>query len=278
MYHFDSHVHTKYSFDGARDGSGEIDAIAQTAIDRGLNEISLCDHCDIDDILDGIYPAYPLADLQRELASAKERWAGKLRINFGIELGQPHARPEESRKLLAEGGFDFVIGSLHNLRGYPDFSFLKLERMPPEQIDYLIRRAISEQIEVAEFDAADGRVGVHTLAHITYIQRYMTLAGVEFDHRPYIDEFSRLLQTVIDRGIALEVNTSGLRRNSITMPGRELLELYRSLGGELITLGSDAHTARDVGANLDDAADMLRDIGFKWQAVVREGKIEAVAL
>ena len=250
----DMHVHSKYSFDGARDGSGEPDALAEAAIARGLREIAVCDHCDIDDILDGIYPPYPRREIADSICAAKEKYAGRLKIDYGIELGQPHARPDEARALIRECGFDFVLGSLHNLRGYPDFAFLKYEEMTPEHIDLLVRRAISEQCEIARFE------GINALAHITYIGRYLARSGVKFDFMQYEERWRELFHILIENGIALEVNTSGLRRGDITMPGEELISLYFDCGGELLTLGSDAHTARDVGADLSRADDMIGEI------------------
>lgn len=272
MYIHDSHVHTKYSFDGARDGSGEIDVIIETAISRGVNEISLCDHCDIDDILDGIYPEYPAEEIKADVLRAKEKHKGKIQINYGVELGQAHVRPVEARELLDKYGFDFVIGSLHNLRGYPDFHFLKLSEMCGEHIEYLMTRTFSELRELVDFGCFS------TLAHITYIQRYLALAGKDFDYRKYRDEYESLFRALITTGTALEVNTSGLRRGSITMPGYELCGMYRELGGEFITLGSDAHTARDVSLGIEEAAAALRDIGFRSQTVVRGGVLAQVEL
>lgn len=272
MYIHDSHVHTKYSFDGARDGSGEIDAIIDTAIARGVDEISLTDHCDIDNILDGIYPEYPADAIKADIARAKEKYKGKIRINYGIELGEAHARPAEARELLSKYGFDFIIGSLHNLRAYPDFHFLKFDSMTDEHIDYCIRRNLDELYELACFG------GISTLAHITYIQRYLALAGRSFDHTGYSDSFERLFRRLTETGTALEINTSGLRRNSITMPGYELLAMYREMGGELITLGSDAHTARDVSLGIEEAAAELRRMGFRSQVVVRDGVLSQIEL
>lgn len=272
MYIHDSHVHTKYSFDGAADGSGEIDTIIETAIERGVDEISLTDHCDIDNILDGIYPEYPADVIKTEVTRAKEKYAGKIRINYGIELGEAHARPAEARELLDKYGFDFVIGSLHNLRAYPDFYLLKFDSMTDEHIDYCIKRNLDELYELAGFG------GISTLAHITYIQRYLTLSGKSFDHTKYEDSFERLFKRLIETGIALEINTSGLRRNSITMPGYELLAMYRELGGEFITFGSDAHTARDVALGIEEAANELRRMGFRYQTVVRGGVLSQIEL
>ncbi len=272
MYIHDSHVHTKYSFDGASDGSGELDAIAEAAILRGVNEISITDHCDIDCILDGIYPPFEADKIKEDVYRAKEKYRGKLQINYGVELGQAHVKPAEAKKLMAEQGYEFIIGSLHNLPKNPDFYFLKFDLMGDEQIDYLIKRNIAELLSLAEFG------GFSTLAHITYIERYLTLCGKAFDYKKYRDGFEELFLQLIKSGTALEVNTSGLRKGGITMPGFELCALYREVGGELITIGSDAHSARDVGAGIEETAAVLRSLGFKSQTVVRDGKLSQIEL
>ncbi len=272
MYIHDSHVHTKYSFDGAKDGPGEIDRIIESAIRRGVNEISLCDHCDIDGILDGIYPPYEADTIKNEVLAAKDKYAGKIHINYGIELGQMHVCPDEAKALTKKYGYDFIIASLHNLRGYPDFYFLKCDLMSPEYINYLVKRNIAELCEIVD-------IGIFsTLAHITYLQRYLTKCGVNFDFVPYYDDIVKLYNKLISSGKALEINTSGLRCGDITMPGKELLSLYQECGGELITIGSDAHTCKDVGKGIEEAAAMLRELGFKSQTVVRDGKLTPIEL
>lgn len=268
MYIHDSHIHTKYSFDSEAD----INEIAETAIARGISEISLCDHYDIDNDIEGIYPKFDVEGAKAYILAAKEKYAGKLRINYGVELGQAHVKPIEAREALDKMGYDFVIGSLHNLRSYPDFSLLQLGRMCSEQRAYLMRRMLSETEEIVDFG------GFSTLAHITYIQRYLTLAGVPFEYEAHTDDFARIFGKLITSGIALEINTSGLRRDSITMPGYELAALYRECGGELITFGSDAHFAEDVGKGIEEAAGALRRLGFKSQCVVRNGKLTQIEL
>lgn len=272
MYIHDSHVHTKYSFDGPKDTMGEVDTIIETAIARGVNEISLCDHCDIDDILDGIYPPFEADVIKTDILRAKEKYKGKIQINYGVELGQAHARREEATALMEKQSFDFIIGSLHNLRGYPDFAFLKMDLMCDEHIEYLMRRTISELSELVDFSC------FATLAHITYIQRYLTMCERPFDHKKYADDFELLFKKMISTGTALEINTSGLRKNSITMPGYELCALYRECGGELITLGSDSHGAADVACGIEEAAAELRALGFKSQTVVRGEKLTQIEL
>ena len=68
----------------------------------------------------------------------------------------------------------------------------------------------------------------------------------------------------------MEVNTSGLRQKlGETMPGLELLRRYRRLGGELVTLGSDAHCTEDLGAGIDQGMELLKAAGLN-QFVVYE--------
>ena len=251
----DLHVHTKYSFDAATDGSGEPDVVADAAVSAGLSAIALTDHCDIDDIRDGIYPPYPKDDIRRTIEKLKSDYSGRLKILRGIELGEPHVCPDEAKKLLIEQNFDFVLGSLHNLRGYPDFYFLKFDRMEEMQLDYLAKRMISELREIVEFEY-NGR-HIDSLAHITYMARYLDECHVDFDFTRYEAEWRKLFRSMIDLGVALELNASGLRKGGRLMPDSPLVSLYVDEGGRRFTLGSDAHTAHDVGKNLLDASKLL---------------------
>ena len=98
---------------------------------------------------------------------------------------------------------------------------------------------------------------IDSLAHITYMSRYLDECGVKFDLTRFEHEWRGLFRTMIDCGVALEINTSGLRKGGRLMPDASLVSLYVDTGGRLFTLGSDAHTARDVGKNLVDAAELV---------------------
>ncbi len=251
----DLHVHTKFSFDGATDGSGEPFRVADAAISAGLSAIALTDHCDIDDIRDGIYPPYPESDICKAIEKLKSDYSDRLIILRGIELGEPHVCPDEAKKLLTRQNFDFVLGSLHNLRGYPDFYFLRFERMEEMQLGYIAKRMISELREIVEFEW-NGR-HIDSLAHITYMSRYLDECHVNFDLTRYESEWRTLFGAMIDHGVALEINTSGIRKGGRLMPESPLVSLYVDSGGRRFTLGSDAHSARDVGKDLDKAAKLL---------------------
>lgn len=247
----DLHVHTKFSFDG----SAELEDVAKAAVDAGLTTIALTDHCDIDGIRDGIYPPYLADEVCSAVEKLKTEYSGKLNILRGIELGQPHVCPNEARKLLEAQNYDFVIGSLHNMRGYPDFYFLKFDRMEEMQLDYIVKRMINELKEIVHFEY-NGR-HIDTLAHITYMSRYLDECKVDFDLTRYENEWRELFRTMIENRVALEVNTSGLRKGGRMMPDEPLVRMYIDCGGRDLTVGSDAHSAEDIGKGLDEARKMI---------------------
>lgn len=246
LKYYDLHTHSRYSFDGDKSPAGDIDAMAEAAISAGLRGIAITDHCDIDGVLDGYYPKYDKEEIRRDVLAAKEKYAGKLGILYGIELGQPHAKPEEARRLLDECRFEYVLGSLHNLRGVPDFSFFHYGKMEPEVIDHFMSRAVDELCEIARFP------GITTMAHITYPARYMRQDGVKYDFLKFEKKWRELFHIMIENGLNLEINTSGLRKpnDGKTMPESDLIALYKDQGGKRFVLGSDAHTSGDIGKGL----------------------------
>ena len=250
----DLHCHTAFSFDSESDPH----KLCENAIHRGITHLAITDHCDLDCILSGLYEPY-LADKAKETVfSLKNEYKDRLEITYGIELGGAHAVPKEAEELVNRYCFEFVLGSLHNLRNVPDFYFMNFKDMPDGLIESLVNRNISELCEIAELPFID------SVAHITYPLRYVKAFGRNFDIEKHHESFEKLLKLIIKNGKALEVNTSPYRKGiADTMPERELLELYRKLGGTRITLGSDAHTADGVGDGILEAATTLKDLGFE---------------
>ena len=101
------------------------------------------------------------------------------------------------------------------------------------------------------------------LSHLTLINRYngYPLTSDIFDSE-FKDRINDILDTIIRRGIALEVNSKGFEGGRL-MPDRYVIEEYFRKGGRLITLGSDAHRGVDIGRGFKETARMLREIGFK---------------
>ena len=265
MYRCDSHIHTHFSFDG--DPGATVRAICRAALARGVKEITVTDHCDINGEVEGIYPHYEMEQARDEVLAARAEFAGQLIVNWGVELGQPHQYPREAAALIEAGNFDFVLGSMHNLTGVPDFFLLRYEDMSDVLLHQLFGRALNEAFEVIRFP------GVHTLAHLTYPLRYMARAGRQFDLTPHIPVIKTLFAEMVDRGVDLEVNFSTLRNGlGFAMPDADVLQLWTAAGGDRVSLGSDAHKPDDVAGGMDDALALLRRCGIEKTVTYRGGQ------
>lgn len=48
------------------------------------------------------------------------------------------------------------------------------------------------------------------------------------------------------------------------MPSKDILELYKECGGEIVTIGSDAHVPHHVGYNFTEIIELIKSTGFKY--------------
>lgn len=262
MYICDGHTHTYFSFD-AEDSP---DRMCAAAIKAGVDEIGITDHYDIDGIIEEIYPGYKADEAKIEIMQASEKYRSKLKVTYGIEIGQPHIYPHEARAFLNKYDFEYVIASLHNLRNVPDFAMFKYDMMNEKQIGILFDRMLDELCEMVQFD------GISTVAHMTYMHRYLRLADRDLDFSKHLDKIRCFFRIIIEKGIALELNLSTLKKIGITMPAAEIMRIYHDLGGELVTVGSDAHKTENVGACIREGYRLLDGIGFKYVTTFRNKK------
>ena len=280
----DMHTHSSFSPDADRDAS--IEAMAEKARDLGLGHITVTDHCDCNfwhrqDEFD--YPEYQLPDSMmfgaRDYAlesitkvnEAKNRYP---RLLCGIELGQPLQAPEAAACITSLDGLDFIIGSLHMNEGRPDFYWIDYSKLSREEIDTILYDYFDEILRMClncDFDV---------LGHLTYPLRYIVGDhGISVDMEKYGEKIENIFKALIERGKGIEINTSGLRQKyGKTLPDLDLIKLYRSLGGEIITLGSDAHRISDIGAGLTEGAELARQAGFSYTAVFKNRKPKFISL
>lgn len=263
MYLVDYHTHTRCSPDsGAR-----LSEMARAARRAGLGELCTTDHCDLQQA-DGT----PLAEwdwgpILNQFEGERTRRRGDLRLLLGLELGGGHTDPRRAEEILSGAPLDFVLGSVHNLSPalgggdlfYQDYREEARCRLVLE--DYL--DCLEQLAPLSCYDS---------LAHIIYPLRYINgRAGHRFSLEAWGERLDRVLRTVIETGRAIEVNTHGGRE---VAEWRPILLRYRALGGELVTLGSDAHKPAYVAGGLAQAADLLRETGFSRVAVYRRRRPE----
>jgi len=259
----DYHVHSKYSFDS----EAEIDKIIESAINKGIGKIAITDHFDPYE-KDRTYEVYDRLACKEEIFLAKEKYRGKIDIIYGIELGQVHTYEKECTDLLNKMGYEFIICSLHNLRGDLDLYYLEYTQ---DNYKTYMDNYMSELLETANFHDYD------VLAHLDLPKRYVK--PFAFDILDYPVILDKVLKTAIEKGRGIELNLSGLRQGlGEPLPKIEVLKRYKELGGEIITLGSDAHYPGHVGANLEDGFEILKEAGFKYFTVYENRKPQFIKI
>lgn len=259
----DLHMHTSSSFDGNYPAA----LMCESAVKNGLATIAFTDHFDVD-----FFERHNLDVRQKtsyeDIISAKESFADKIQVLRGIEMGQPTYDTALTEKSLARFEYDFVIGSIHNLREMPDFGDLDYVKLTQDEIYALLEKYFEEELLLAKWNGFD------TLAHLTYPMRYIVQAGrVNTDLSRYDDIVDEIFKTLIANGKALEINTSGLRQPiGKTMPTEDYARRFKELGGELLTLGSDAHFTEHVGAGIDQGYEIAEACGFKYVTYFKDRK------
>lgn len=253
----DYHMHTLFS----PDGHCSPEEMCRAALDKGLTEIAVTDHFEF--FTDGIfedakYRVETIAACYRELDVCRETFAGRLKIRSGIEIGQPQTAPDDAAKVMAALPLDYVIGSVHKLKDID----LGLVDYPDEIIPGRVRENLAMLYELAD------RYDYDCLGHLDIVKRYAAVHGKKIDLMDYRDGLEPVLRRAAERGKGIELNTSGARQAAKeALPSTAVLKLYRSLGGEILTVGSDAHYARDVAADFNIAREMALEAGFRYLAV-----------
>lgn len=258
----DLHTHCTLSFDG----KSSAEEMVQRAAELGLRYYALTDHVDLGEFPDPDFDLEATVNGTRELIpELRERYADRLDVIYGVELGQAVQDKELTEKLLAENDYDFVIGSTHNIRGHEDFYFLDYAGT---DVTELLRLYFDELLETAEW----GRFDV--MGHITYPLRYIVGDyGIEVDLSQFGSVIDEILRTVIKNGKGIEINTSGLRQKiGVKMPDVPLVKRYYELGGRILTIGSDAHRTDDLGAGIAEGIEIARACGFSEIAVYKNRK------
>jgi len=251
MYLTDYHIHTNAS----EDCRETLDNMCQSAILKNINEIAVTDHYDPTQNDPFCEKTYNYKTIQDQIAHCREKYAGKLMIRNGVELGQSNLYPQSAQKLL-EHDFDYVIGSVHNLKG--DIDLARVKYTP--HCDALFTQYLADLLVLAKNGHYD------CIGHLNYPARYAIYAGYRFKLRKFYDQIRAVLKTVISQGNGIEVNCSGFRNKRLlkSLPDFPIVKLYSELGGEIITVGTDAHTTKHVGLHLMQGYELIREAGFDY--------------
>ena len=265
MIQSDCHMHTEFSTDSEAPVRSMIDG----ALERGLKEICLTDHYDKDyprvPDIEGTAFVFDTEEYFRTLAALREEYAGRITVRTGIEIGlQPHLG-EFYRELIRSNPFDFVIGSVHLVHGLDPYYGEIFEGRTDEEVYRETFRMTVENLDaIDDFDV---------LGHIDYVVRYGREKAAHYSYQRFADEIDEILRKVIDMGKGIELNTGGFKYGlGFCNPHPDIIKRYRELGGEIITVGADAHKPEHIAYDFDKAEEILKDCGFKYYTVFEERK------
>lgn len=261
LYMADCHSHSLFS----PDAFDTIDTLCERAISLELTAYTLTDHCECNDYL-GSPLGFVYAEHSKKaflaMQAKQHTLAGRLHFYKGVELGQPMQNLTAANDVLSRP-YDFVLGSVHNLKGYEDFYYLDYSQMKTEELKKILDSYFDEIIDMIEWGKFD------SLSHLTYPLRYITGEhGIAVDLSLYKNKIEKIFSLLIKKERALEINTSGLRQKiNTTLPDLPLLTKYYEMGGRLVTIGSDAHRTEDIGKGIEQGLAILQQAGFTEFAV-----------
>ena len=273
MFLTDYHIHSICS----DDGHNTMLEMALASHSKGVNMLCFTDHCDIDHFMTGEPNPNCYShryDMIKMYEAACAEAPHDMTIFLGMELGEANHDPQRAKQIASSPELDFVLGSIHNLKGTPDF--YDIEFHDENFCRKLIDNYMDELIELSLVDCFD------VMAHIGYPVRYARKAGfnVEINMITYEEKLTQVLKNLIERGKGIEINCSGFRNPLVggTMPSIDVLKCYKDFGGEIITVGSDAHKIDQAGSGLPQGFDILRDLGYKYVTVFEKRKPRFIAI
>lgn len=257
----DYHTHCDSSFDSI----APMASMIQASIDMGMDHFCLTDHLDFDVRFSRLCSSLdPKAYIRRQ----EEQIARfpKADVRKGIEVGvQPHLK-DTIRDALAGCGFDFVIASLHYIGGQDPYF--------PDFYDGLSNIEVYRAYLLELIDSLTGFDDYSVVGHICYPSRFVPSGKKVMAYDDLRDVSDVLLRLVVESGHGIEVNTSSYRTHGVPVPGFDYVKRFRELGGEIVTVGSDAHRPEDMGRYFTEAVEGIRDCGFRYLASFRGGEPE----
>lgn len=244
----DMHTHSDNSFDGNQCCM----LLCEKAAEKGASCIAITDHCEIDSKTEDFRAL--CINQYVETFECKRFFEGKLLVLQGIELGQAIYNKKLAESILDKFNYDFVLGAIHNLPDTEDFCFLNYDE---HDIYDLLQKYFEQILKLTQWNGFD------SLAHLTYPLRYICECQKEVDMNRFDDIIDSILICLATNGKALEINTSGLFRGlNDTLPNIKYVKRFKELGGEYVTVGSDAHHSDKLFAGVKKGMKIAKDSGF----------------
>jgi len=250
----DLHIHSSFSVDSKT----HLFDMCRAAIEKEIPCICFTEHVDLNPV-DAGFGVFNPGKYDETFKRAQDKFGSRIRLLKGIEFGEPHRYEKEFETALA-GDYDQIIGSVHWL-GEDFAGAIK----PGLSLEQAFEHYYGELLQTARYGGFD------ILAHLDFPKRYFKSGFVD---SPLVDD---ILKEIVKKEIALEINTSTLRKGlDECAPNAEVVDRYARFGGRRITIGSDAHVPKEIGADFDRALSMIEGKGLELGCFVKR-TFEAVS-
>ncbi len=265
MYLADYHVHASCS----PDGKFTVEQLAEHAVAIGMDELCITDHVDTY-YWKGYTPRddFPWAEAKANFDRAVERFGDRIKLRLGAELGEAYWSYERMEKILSDAPpLDFLIGSVHMAaRRHGAFDLYFIEKNTEAFYHDVIDGYMEEMEKLVQWGKFD------VIGHMTLPLRYINEHhGLSMTFSQHMHQAEEIFRRIIPKGIGIECNAN---RGKGCLPEAEVLKLYRSMGGEIITIGSDAHVPEHIGFRFGEAQELLRSCGFRYFTTYTQRKPE----
>lgn len=253
----DYHMHSSFS----GDSDTPMEEMILQGIRLGLTQLCFTEHHDLDypvskETPAGFFTLNPDSYLY-DFLKYKEKYAENIKLCFGVELGlQPHISKQNAAFAKAHD-YDFIIGSSHLCNGGDPCQPVFFEGRKDADAYREYFESILDNLKVfSNFDV---------YGHLDYVVRYGPSKDENYSYEQYQDIFDAILKKLIADGKGIEINTAGLSKGLRGCnPCTAVIRRYKELGGEIITVGSDAHTPNQIAAHFEKAAAILTECGFRY--------------
>jgi len=273
---YDQHVHSRHSGDSNIDPRGAV----LRALELGLAGLTFTEHYDVHPE-DWPTCCYDDVAYSADIAALRDEFGGDIAIGKGIEVCHQPDRMEGILDLLARGGFDAVLLSVHWIDGGAG-AIHDPGHWAGKTADQMSRAYLASVLQATEFCVRlkqQGSNPFNILGHLDLVRRYSQRFVGTDEPLGHADLVDGILRNCLAAGLVPEINTSSLREGMAEpMPGAAVIRRYAELGGTAVALGSDSHVVEHVGAGLHQAATMARHCGIDRLAVFKNRHIRTVPL
>lgn len=245
---YDMHTHSDFSTDSEM----PMDKACIAAINNNLSGIAFTDHLDVDYVNypDGFF--YDFNEYFDSVNKTIEKFHDKIDIIKAVEVGlQPHVIDETINRTSGYD-FDYKIGSTHLINRKDPYAYQYFTDESTKNDSYVtyLKEIIKNINLYSDYDC---------IGHIDYLVRYSPFDDPVFYYNEFSDYFDEILHFIINKDIALEINTGTYRKVPFDF---NILKRYKELGGKLLTIGSDAHSTDRISCMFSEYSTLIKDCGF----------------